>query len=248
MRNGGLIYFVPRTGGVELLDQSGFGHARRRHPVFAEIPPVFGLLPPGRSPTNTPGTVFHWHGEFPQRVTWADAKCGGVWIGWAEGAQPGPGELFRGTNLTTGYTVRLLDGNEWQMPVVLPFCGNSPGRAPGLPHTFAYDQGGAIVTRVRPEYQHIVAQAERMLKTYEGAADPGPSQIVAFVADLLAVSYYVHVPELMALGLLDPPSANAAVCFALDLPERDPEMFGQPVPPSSTATVDRRMAEGPSHG
>ena len=240
--NDGLIYFVGgREGGAELLDEFNFGHARRPADGGGMIVTSVGAGGPG--PEGQAGTMIHrYEHVFPVDIQWQRVRPLDVWIGFAAHQRPGPGELFRGTGLRCGYSVALLDNNEWQVPVVLPCRDNDPQRPCGLPGTFEPSENG-LVELVRPAYRPLVDAAEKWLDiVHDPSSQPTPDDICEFVGELLGVSYYVRVGELIALQLLDPLNADITVNLALDMPERRPELFGLDAPPSiGGGGVDRRF-------
>ena len=167
-------------------------------------------------PDSTAGQVIAPAGEagigfWPDRQTWM--KCGGYWIGWENGKQPGPEDLKR-EELVEGEMVKMGDGHEWLIPMI-----RSTIRGTCLPQGHVLNEDGEWSARPMKVYQELSADAERLWQWFEleivgddslptdaekdKIAPPSTQELADIVCHALSVNYKVGRADVSALGLLD---------------------------------------------
>lgn len=143
------------------------------------------------------------------------------WVGLAleEKLHPGPDDLRRGKRISTGYPVRLGDGNLWQIPVVRGVRGST-----SLPCVIVTDAAGAAQKVARSEYNGLLALADLLwdnavIAWQEGKRlEPDAEAILDLAVEALCVNYRVHRAEVSLLELVDTENAREIADAVLDGP------------------------------
>ena len=152
----GFYYFVAAVGGGRLWRELGLEYAFEGPPAQIEVGPEVG--PDGRS-----GMVFtrQTATRLPAPLRWERARGGRFWVGWHEPDPPGPEHLDRGLNVGGSY-LRLADGRNWLVPLVLACKEQDPERESGLPSSMRL-VGEEIGNAPLSEYDRLIEQAEGFL-------------------------------------------------------------------------------------
>ncbi len=223
----GFYYFFPRSCGIQAIDEAGLSYAFPRPPTMTEVGPAAGAA-------GLAGTVFH-AGETPTlpALTWRDSEKG-WWVGWSPAARPTERHLRKDVTPSTSGWVRLADGAEWEIPLIVPCNALDPRRTSGLPLVFTAAAGVELdqrkawpdfmsqqrVLRVAAPYQALYAWAERLREIGMTRPKEWPhDQTVSFCAALLGVVYRVTEEEVIALELLTPAAAKIMLHIAFDVVE-----------------------------
>lgn len=119
------------------------------------------------------------------------------------------------------WTVRLADGNDWRVPLVLPA---SADRESDLPPRCAIRLENApsrsLVDDVAPEYSDLVRMAEEVWEIVQ-SPDELPRELkVQYAAALLAVNYKITAEDLLTWGLIGKREVDQLIFWSLDMAER----------------------------
>lgn len=197
----GFLYFLPtpkRIATAEDLVAAGLSHALNGPGVegchtFAGPSKAEGVV------VVIPGDG-HTASYKPDEQTWRKGPGGKYWVGYLNGAKPGPDDLLR-PSACAGTPVRLLDGNDW----VVPRCqGLLEGRGPTLPRILDLaEDAQTTITRVHPRYARLCEDAfewwMEWSKQKSGKERLSTEQKVQLAVDALAANYRVGKVEVIAL-------------------------------------------------
>lgn len=144
-------------------------------------------------------------GIFPGQ-TWQACNGGDLWLGWLDGAQPGPEVFLRANALDATNEIALADGHLW---------GFVETRA--LPEVMGFDTAGQVTWRPRAEDQaHYEASA--WLMDYLLSADSRAYlDILTRVATCLGARYHISATEMLALRLFSTDLNLPVVCACLGI-------------------------------
>ena len=239
----GLLYFLPKaTREIKAADAAaaGIGYA------------IDDRLTPSQCQNNGPGgcgggvvladcrrVESHLVRFLPEKQIWRKIPGTDAWVGRRRDGPTGPQDLQRADSLG-GHFVKLLDGNDWLVPVArgwnecdgeLRWFYNVP-RALELDEDGKWQQGGVL-----PRFAEIWDLALRWEESRRTAAiaagdddtgDGTGDKIVTFdfqdtiaaAVTALAVNYAIGPAEAALLGLLSEELANEVLDALIDLPTR----------------------------
>lgn len=205
-----LVYYIPETGGHDLLQQRGLAGRFVRRPAVHVMP---------RGPDGGGGTAFATD-AVPPDLQWHVAPDAGWWVGIPT-PRPTPAAHLRPRQTATGLQITLGDGQDWVIPLLVPCTARDPQRAMTLPQA-PRRAGPALVWRPRSEYDALVRTAHDFLAAFlDPAAPPVPQpQVLAYCVAVLGIFYRLGEPEILALDLLTPDTAQELVLATIDAAER----------------------------
>jgi hypothetical protein len=169
-----------------------------------------------RGPDSLQGTIFRpvsdRRVQFSCDQVWKKEPRGRFYVGLWNDEKPGPHDLLRSDARSGNKRVKLLDGNEWEIPVVRD-----------LPRVFEFSEGetwvfGEVVSRYR-ELSTIAKTVAPLL--YPAGSTPEEireAETIAtqfFVAALQA-NYRIGPMEISMLGLVDIDAFRDILRAALD--------------------------------
>jgi hypothetical protein len=144
-------------------------------------------------------------GYYPKEQTWVNAGDG-LWLGWYNDQKPGPSDIVR-VDATEGRALPLLDGNPWCIP-----------SRDCLPTQFGFDSDGAMKDVPVGVGVKASAAIDWLNDWREGhATGTGKeyTEIIAKMADVLAVNYRIGPKECIALGLFGRGNLDQAAWYML---------------------------------
>jgi hypothetical protein len=191
-------------------------------------------------PQGQPGMLYHAANQpagIPAPLTWRQIAQN-WWLGFAPAAKPKPDDL-RDFQIPIGnsYKVRLADGNEWEIPIIMPCTHRDPHRQSGLPQVYKTAGGtefgqedkipsfflkeSQVVLEVPEHLRTLVSTAAEFRDCFldEDAPSPPSHKVINFATACLAVIHRVRVNECMALGLFTQESVRSVILAAIDAPE-----------------------------
>lgn len=208
----GLYYFFPRIGGLGMFQAAGLSDRFASPPQFCEIGADVG-------PEGLCGMVFHRTGmaTLPRPIEW-HATDGEYWIGWHPARRPRPQDFERGGDCRAK-PVKLRDGREWQVPLVLECTDIDPTRRCGLPLEPRVIDG---VTTWAPlaEHDELRFDAFRLVERLMENGTFTIENALPYVARVLGVRYRIGEPELVALRLIDEETAREVMLASVDWEHR----------------------------
>lgn len=235
-----LLYFVADRNAVSDTVLEGFGLRPRLEGAIEQGATSGG--PSGgkgvlfaRDDSGSPSRVKLGYRPKTQRWIEDPLHPGKVWVGMETGNRPGPNDLVRKAP-RFGHKTRLADGNEWVLPVARFMGGGSP-----FPSSFVFEAGGAIGTRIAPDFEPLASDAQRLfdylLRIFsdwkadetEGDAeveavetDPdavvSPEEMFGMLCRFLALNYQVSTVEVVLLDLFRFGELIDPVLAVLDFP------------------------------
>jgi hypothetical protein len=236
----GLLYYLPgKTRGVKVdeLRAAGLAHAFDAGRETCTAVEVRG------GPDKATGVVVADHrrvppaqiGYYADKQTWRRIPKSTAWVGFYAAERPTPSDLARDALLSTGYLVKLCDGQEWSIPVargVLDGAGEGPLVCSMLPESTTIDDDGQWQAGgVLPQYAELWRIAERwwdcIVQSAAKAEDvEGDSPQVVFEFEelndaalvALAANYHVDRAEVALLGLFDDRCTPAVLNALVDWP------------------------------
>lgn len=226
----GLCYYVPMPKEPKLsLDD--LKRLRFPHIEFAKCPGIHGSKGPD---TDGGGGYFFRVDEMPGGIgrrkgcrvgfhpeirTWTETPDG-YWIGFDTNDRPRPVDVLIPA-APEGYRIKLLDDNEWVMPIVRQHTGD-----PALPRIYGLEDGKKTKV-LRPGYEGLWDIACRMHDTLGVAlgdvSDAGNTPLTmdeAFTAcgEAFSMNYAISEWELRALGLCTEDELASMIHAMVDLP------------------------------
>lgn len=132
-----------------------------------------------------------------------------------EDLPPRPQDLEREIGLK-GYPVKMLDGNDWRVPLIQRWDAEKNQMEPNVPQAMSL-AGGRVEFKVRDEYAAIHAIASKLFGYFFDGRTVPMEELVVDAAKILSVNYRIGVEEASLLGLFDQTSLVAIVEAATDI-------------------------------
>lgn len=111
----------------------------------------------------------------PKLQTWRKHPSGKFWVGFITDDRPTPETLRRSTPLLGQTPVKLLDGEEWIVPVCTPTEYSVIGSS--LPQAFDFDDtSGEMIAKHHPRYESVARRVYDVFAVYIGMT-PHPLQV-----------------------------------------------------------------------
>ena len=157
--------------------------------------------------------------------TWARRfGSDGCYVGFWNDKPPTPLELMR-PDAKPGTGVKLLDGNEWVVPVLRQYRedGGQIKFDCKLPTVFKQDEEtgrmvtGEVTRQYRDVWNDACAIADRFIEEMKGGTIEIDTDVYdRFIGDVIGINYRVGLPEISVLGLLDLDCYSRVMFASLD--------------------------------
>jgi hypothetical protein len=152
-------------------------------------------------------------GYYPDQQTWRKMPTiegrPELWIGYWNDAKPTPTDMAR-RQMLRGASLKLADGNHWQIPIVRRYDDAAQRWESELPALLDFDDAGNVVRGAPVAAYASLWEATAPLADEQFAQDSGESdakgldeqQLYRAVVALLQANYVVALPELAMIGAL----------------------------------------------
>lgn len=153
-------------------------------------------------------------GYYVDRQAWKLAYNRSLWVGWETAKPPKPVDLQR-KDIVTGHRVRMLDGNDWLVPVARQLTGT-----PAVGRVFGLDGAGNNGRTVHAKHAALWDLAKRIWDTMFTEADDhiGDDDCLTAVSLALSINYRLGEQELRALELVSDEELAQCVRAIVDYP------------------------------
>lgn len=183
------------------------------------------------------------------RQTWQQIPGKDWWLGFYHDDRPTPADLRRTRGSVAGHAVRLLDAQDWEIPI-----------GEYLPRAFTKNEAGEwIEGPVLPQYADLDAIAERWCnargKAETTEIDSGARVVIPFPviegieasARALEINYRIGVEEVAMLSLIGNEQIIEVLDALIDLPGKlaIAEALAKKNPPSDTSATDAGPPDSP---
>lgn len=195
------VYFLPgkRAAGLDTLLAAGLGHVFSDGGFSSRVtergPDGSGLL------VSRSETACRYDGQSQE---WEKSPTGNFWIGCEKASRPTPEDLLRDDAAQGLWSVKLCDGNSWNVPTARLYPEGT-----ALPQVRKYAEGGGIVRDVKPEYQELYLAADEVWQSLNIGVEMTEIRAQEICEMALRANYRVSHAEINLLGLLD--DVNVAV-------------------------------------
>jgi len=214
----GFLYFIPGVPGVtqETLDKLGLGSfidVNCGQCNVSDGPAKKGGIVIAGTPEHPQGKAAT-PGYYPKIQEWTPEPEKRYWIGYEKANRPQPVDLERG-DIIAGHSVKLADGNIWQVPVARAINGSTP-----LPRRLSWNGKGWIYGDVLEQYKELFAQACRIWDLIVEAekAEVTLTDECNVAAMALGLNYRLGPLEISFLGLFDTRTEVEVVKAVIDWP------------------------------
>ena len=208
------LYFIPNCPGVP--DMKRIRHAQFEH-AFPQMG-ACGQLQNG--PGSEPGQLIAFGDGAdlayrPDQQAWIKTVAG-CWVGMPrdKSKQPSPNDLVR-EQTTEGSLVLLADGNEWLVPILRFWNGDTR-----FPQVLTIGEDGMAHYEIAAEYRTIFELANEMVhKSLKGEGGKfSADDHMRLATEALKRNYRIGPYEISLLGLIDSINVQKIADAALDGP------------------------------
>ena len=215
MRNR-FLYYIPRVAGCNGRKLSDVGLRDRFVNAGGDGFIEHGITPTIEGPEGSGVLVAigTQPAEYaPSRQQWLQGKA--FWVGLENGFPPSPMDLVRESGFS-GYEVRLLDGNNWTVPLLRRWNQDRCEHVSALPKCIRPIEG-RMREAVVPRYIQYDSMAERIWNSFVNEDSFTLEQLFANSAELLSANYRIGVEEIGMQGLIDSALALEVQGLAIDV-------------------------------
>lgn len=215
-----MIYIVPKKpSSFKDFENMGLGYAFEKGGGFTVVELMPGKGPDGCSGFIVCRSMFSPSYKPSEQQWFKHHDLDGVWFGWDQ--KPTPSQLRR-PDAIKGHNVKLLDGNQWEIPVARKLA-----RQNVLPHAADLDEEGKwIQGQVLAKFFKLDFIASDLYDRWaksKGDTIDLPADPLNMLSDIVSFNYFVGSRELAAMQVFqfDADFIWAALRLVIDLPGLD---------------------------
>ena len=237
----GLLYYVPKLRGADKgqLKKVGIDTQIEAGITFVAI---IGTGPDGGTggvvvpKTPREGGKVPDVGYYPDKQRWEKAPGKEYWIGHETENPPTPADLAR-EDIISGHQVKLVDGNEWTIPVARVFSGGTL-----LPSALRLGEDGEIEKTILHKFEGFSKRSEALWEqlvniVFVSDEDPDREEGEDYditvkdgweiACEALCLNYAMTQREISFLSLISTDNVKQVLISIVDIPSLD--KFFEPV-------------------